>query len=198
MSDPLQRLKFFCLTHQESCQAQRVAPLPKCEQGAHLITEDFLRDKWEYCCACESFFERRDQEPTRLCCPSCNRIIVARYLCHSCDTLSFDARFEAEPRQSRRNFFFSSTGVPKPYCPCCTIAPDESQRVHYCIALGCNLRTSRQNCPLCDWEELEGSSSQMTTAILISTEGSKPEKNLPEPKASSEELFLSDSVEKAL
>lgn len=145
MSESLQRLKFFCLTHQEPCVAERAHPLPLCEQG-HALSEDFLRDKWEFCCGCQSFFKRNDHEPARDRCPSCDRAILARYLCHHCDTLSFEA--ELPPPQ--RDFSFSAAGVPQPNCPCCLTAAPASIVKHGCVSgLRAAFSTARTRCPFC-------------------------------------------------
>jgi hypothetical protein len=145
MSESLQRLKFFCLTHQEPCVAERSNPLPLCEQG-HRLSEDFLRDKWEYCCGCQCFFKRHDHEPARGRCPSCDRAILARYLCHQCDTLSFEA--ELPPPQ--RDFSFSVAGAPQPNCPCCLTTAPELMVKHDCAdALHVLFRTARTRCPFC-------------------------------------------------
>ncbi len=146
MTESLQRLKFFCQVHQESCVTQRATPLPMCEQGPHSLTEDFLRDKWEYCCACESFFSRDDHQPARSKCPSCERTILARYLCDTCDTLSFET--ELPPPQ--RSFAFSPTGLPYPSCPCCLVRLQSPTVEHNCVnGLRAPFRTPRQLCPFC-------------------------------------------------
>jgi hypothetical protein len=145
MSETPQRLKFFCLTHQEPCVAERANPLPFCEQG-HRLSEDFLRDKWEYCCGCQSFFKRHDHEPARDRCPSCDRAIMARYLCHLCDTLSFEA--ELPPPQ--RDFSFSTVGAPQPNCPCCLASTPALMVMHDCVdALRARFSTARTRCPFC-------------------------------------------------
>jgi len=146
MSEPLQRLKFFCLTHQESCTTQRATPLPMCDQGPHSLTENFLRDKWEYCCACESFFARDDHQPAKSKCPSCERTILARYLCDTCDTLSFETDFPPP----LRGFAFSATGLPYPACPCCLARLQAPTVEHQCTTgLRAPYRTPRQRCPFC-------------------------------------------------
>lgn len=146
MTESLQRLKFFCQVHQESCVTQRATPLPMCEQGPHSLTEDFLHDKWEYCCACESFFSRDDHQSARSKCPSCERTILARYLCDTCDTLSFET--ELPPPQ--RSFAFSPTGLPYPTCPCCLVRLQAPTVEHNCVnGLRAPFRTPRQLCPFC-------------------------------------------------
>lgn len=146
MTELPQRLKFFCLTHQESCVTQRATPLPMCEQGPHSLSENFLMDKWEYCCACESFFARDDHQPARSKCPSCERAILARYLCDTCDTLSFET--ELPPPQ--RSFAFSQTGLPYPACPCCLAKLQSPTIEHNCLTgLRASFRAPRQLCPFC-------------------------------------------------
>lgn len=158
MTESLQRLKFFCLTHQEPCTTQRATPLPMCEQGPHSLTEDFLRDKWEYCCACESFFARDDHQPARSKCPSCERAILARYLCDTCDTLSFET--ELPPPQ--RSFVFSQTGLPYPTCPCCLVRLASPTVEHNCAAgLRAPFRTPRQRCTFCGESVVKASSVEV-------------------------------------
>jgi hypothetical protein len=62
MTTNLQKLTFFCLRHQETCSAPRSATEVLCDQGPHVISENYLQQKWDYCCSCQSFFARNDGE----------------------------------------------------------------------------------------------------------------------------------------
>ncbi|MGH9843314.1 MAG: tetratricopeptide repeat protein [Blastocatellia bacterium] len=145
MTPNWQRLKFFCLVHGENCFTQRASPLPMCEQGPHSLTEDFLHDKWEYCCACESFYTRKDHEPARSKCPSCERQIVARYLCENCNTFSFETGLPPP----RRSFAFTDAGAPHPACPCCMVKTPALALEHRCSSLRSEFRTALPECPFC-------------------------------------------------
>jgi ketosteroid isomerase-like protein len=160
MPGSLQKLKFFCLTHQEPCVTERAHPRPMCEQG-HVLSEDFLRDKWGFCCGCESFFKRNDHEAAYSRCPSCDRTILARYLCHNCDTLSFEV--ESPPPQ--RNFSISASGGLQPVCPCCLVHPKQSTSKHDCAALCVTLWSSRLECTFCS-ENIRGATTHDLTEIL--------------------------------
>jgi hypothetical protein len=107
------RLTFFCLRHQELCYAMRGSSGVVCEQGSHVISENFIADRWEYCCSCRSFVPRAEHEAAREKCFVCDRQITVRHLCDGCGCLSCET---VEPPKGER-FVITAAGAIQPTCP---------------------------------------------------------------------------------
>jgi len=146
MTTNMQRLTFFCLRHQETCSATRTSLEVLCDQGPHVLSENYLQQKWDYCCACQSFCVRSDADCSNDKCLACDREITARYLCDKCDTLSF----ETLNPPFRREFSVSPDGVAVPFCPCCLNAAKSQTFEHYCPCLRVAIKTARSCCPFCE------------------------------------------------
>ena len=146
MTTNLQKLTFFCLRHQETCSAPRSTAEVLCDQGPHVISENYLQQKWDYCCSCQSFFARNDGDAAKDRCLACDREIIARYLCESCDTLSFDTL----DTPLRREFSLSPDWLPVPSCPCCLRHSRSQAREHLCPCLRVAIKTARPLCPFCE------------------------------------------------
>jgi hypothetical protein len=146
MTTNLQKLTLFCLNHQETFTMPRSGVEVLCEQGPHVLSENYLQQKWEYCCSCQSFFARNDGEAAKEKCLVCDREIIARYLCNSCDTLAFETK--APP--IRREFSLSQDGLPIPVCPCCLKSSTAPARQHDCPCLKASYKSARSTCPFCE------------------------------------------------
>ncbi len=141
-----QRLTFWCLRHREVCHASRTEPQVICEQGNEVLSENFLRDKWHYCCGCETFFACADNEAANKVCPACANPATWRYLCDNCQVFSF----EAESRLRQRAFAFGPTGTPPATCPGCLQAPQTQLYEHlHCPSFNASFKTARPVCPFC-------------------------------------------------
>jgi hypothetical protein len=145
MATNMPRLTFFCPRHQELCYAARGDMQIVCEQGPHALSENALGDRWEFCCACQSFVPRAEHEAARDKCLVCDRRVTLRYLCDSCDTLSF----ETSDQPKEKLFTVTSAGMPQPACPCCLTLPQSKVHEHRCDALKTTVYTARVKCPCC-------------------------------------------------
>jgi hypothetical protein len=148
MTTNLQKLTLFCARHQETFTMSRTSFEVVCDQGPHVLSENYLQQKWEYCCSCQSFFVRNDADPAKEKCLVCDREITARYLCNSCDALAF----ETENPPLKREFTLSQNGLPVPVCPCCLKSPVAKAFKHSCACLKTTFTTSRSACPFCEEE----------------------------------------------
>ena len=140
-----QRLRFFCLRHQEVSYAGRDEAQIVCEQGPHTLSENLLGDRWEFCCSCQSFSPRAEHEPAHDKCLVCERHVTFRYLCDSCETLSL----ETQDQPKEKLFTVTSAGQPQPACPCCLTLPGSKVHKHHCDALKTTVYTARTMCPCC-------------------------------------------------
>ncbi len=145
MTTSNQRLTFWCIQHREVCYATRAHPEVRCEQDDRVLSENFQRDKWHFCCGCQTFFARADNEAGNKSCPACGRLAHWRYLCQRCDVFSF----EAESRLTQREFAFTPTGEPLRTCPGCLSAPPAQLFDHECAKLHASFKTARAQCPFC-------------------------------------------------
>lgn len=140
-----QRLTFWCLQHREVCNATRATPEVVCEQGGEVLSENFQRDKWHFCCGCQTFFARADNEAANKICPACTNVATWRYLCDNCQVFSF----EAESRLRERAFGFGPLGAPM-ICPGCLRPPQAKLYEHNdCEQFKTSFRTARAECPCC-------------------------------------------------
>lgn len=146
MTTNLQKLTLFCTRHQEAFSRLRSDVEILCDQERHVVSENYLRQKWNYCCSCQTLFARSDGEPAMEKCLVCDREIVARYLCDGCETLSC----ETQSPPLKREFSLSPAGLPVPVCPCCLKAPAESAHEHRCTCLKATFKTARSTCPFCE------------------------------------------------
>jgi TolA-binding protein len=146
MTTNLQKLTLFCVKHQETFTMSRTGLEVVCDQGPHVLSENYLQQKWNYCCSCQSFFARNDADSAKERCLVCDREITARYLCNNCDTLAF----ETESPPLKREFALSQAGLAVPVCPCCLKASTAKAVEHSCTCLKTLFTTARSTCPFCE------------------------------------------------
>lgn len=141
-----QKLNFFCQLHQTPSNVARGISEVKCDQGPHLLSDNFPYDQvWEYCCSCQHFWARQNTEMLREACPVCDRRVSVRYLCDNCQVVCF----ESEIPSKRRDFMLSPAGAPQPGCPGCLSVPRSRTFEHRCESLQATVVTPRRLCPFC-------------------------------------------------
>ncbi|MBS1807710.1 MAG: tetratricopeptide repeat protein [Acidobacteria bacterium] len=163
------RLSFFCPRHQETANATRVDMQVWCEQE-HLLSDNLLNDRWEYCCSCQCFVPRQEHAPAHEKCLSCDRQITRRYLCNSCECLSFAT---ALPPKGTL-FSILASGQPQPACPCCLTQPDTKVHEHLCEALNATIYTAREKCSCCGEVTAHWKPTPKTTSFIFPASYRRP------------------------
>jgi hypothetical protein len=79
-------------------------------------------------------------------CPFCLSSLNPRlYSCDHCAVTMLDF----DDPTLRKHHTVLSWGMPQPACPGCHQFPHGTPKMHYCMALNCNLSTAREYCPFC-------------------------------------------------
>ena len=146
-------LNIFCPRHH--IRLPVVGPgVLSCDNGPHVLAEDFPLDFLKYCCECDTFSPlENDKGCPYDHCSSCKRELEDYwYLCENCGVFTMRARAEAP-----RNKIYlppQGKGPPQPFCPGCELGANFQLREHFCNSLfdmeaGVSVITPRSSCPLC-------------------------------------------------
>lgn len=159
-------MRVYCHTHKRSFSVEAATPVV-CDRGPHPLgampNDETAQDLWEYCCNCENFWRINPDEAALAQCPVCERLISARHLCASCQTMALDSPAPAK----RREFRLSLEGAPLPSCPGCSKTNDHALLEHECEAFGATFTTSRASCPFCHEEVSIGLSFPASVANYL-------------------------------
>jgi formylglycine-generating enzyme required for sulfatase activity len=137
---------FYCLTHQVRFYAIGQAVI-QCDRSAHAIGQGFPNESvWAYCCDCATFwpYEPTSRGSQLTDCLVCERQIVRRYLCNSCQVISVESNALV-----RRKAHSIDTITIQPHCPGCRSASIEKSVEHHCAETSITFLSARSTCPLC-------------------------------------------------
>lgn len=138
---------FYCSAHQVRFHAFP-AEVIQCDQGSHTLASGFPNESlWTYCCACATFsaYEPAVHNSQVAECPVCERQVVKRFLCHSCNVITI----ESATLIHRKTHSIDSRGV-KPVCPGCGSGTAAKILPHDCSELGISFLTARPSCEFCE------------------------------------------------
>lgn len=146
-------LNIFCPTHH--IRLPVVGPdVLSCDNGPHVLSENFPLDFLKYCCDCDTFspLENGNEVPYDHC-PVCKcKLEDHWYLCENCRIFTTRPD-DVRPRQK---FYLppKGKGAPQPFCPGCELETDLRVREHICQTLldmkvEVYVATPRSACPLC-------------------------------------------------
>lgn len=145
-------IRVYCPTHKVGFDASANRTI-LCSSQKHTIAETFPSEAfWEYCCDCQHCWIV-DLSKTAVAteeCLACERAIVRRFVCASCNVVSI----ESDSPARRKAFSMSAQGTPNPICPGCLKKPSASVLEHECKDFGVSFLTTFSTCPFCD-ETLE-------------------------------------------
>ncbi|HEX8457764.1 MAG TPA: hypothetical protein VF656_10745 [Pyrinomonadaceae bacterium] len=140
-------LRIYCTNHSLGFQASRASRL-ECPRGLHELDLNFPYDQpWDYCCDCQTFIPSNFSKGVKASheCVVCDRQIARRFLCASCQVLSY----EADKPARGKLFTLEAKGSPQPSCPGCGQPPPHRLRGHACEVAGAFFNTARETCPFC-------------------------------------------------
>jgi tetratricopeptide (TPR) repeat protein len=145
-------IRVYCPTHKVGFDASANRTI-LCSSQKHTIAETFPSEAfWEYCCDCQHCWIV-DLSKTAVAteeCLACERAIVRRFVCASCNVASI----ESDSPARRKAFSMSAQGTPNPTCPGCLKKPAAGVLEHECKDFGVSFLTTFSTCPFCD-ETLE-------------------------------------------
>jgi tetratricopeptide (TPR) repeat protein len=141
-------IRVYCPTHKVGFDAAANRTI-LCSSQKHSIAETFPNESfWEYCCDCQHCWIV-DLSKTAVAteeCLACERAIVRRFVCASCNVVSI----ESDSPARRKAFSMSAQGTPNPTCPGCLKKPSASVLEHECKDFGVSFLTTFSTCPFCD------------------------------------------------
>ena len=141
-------IRVFCPVHKATFDAPH-QPQVVCEIVEHTLTADLARaEYWEYCCNCQTFWPCRlgQSGSAEETCPSCQRAIARRYLCHECKLVSV----ESEEAAKGKIYAISERGI-APGCPHCGAMPTPAAvHSHQCAEAQAVLLSEMEVCPFCE------------------------------------------------
>lgn len=138
----------FCEEHGRISKVEHKTQII-CSVNGHHLAFGFPHDRiWEFCCDCEVFQSSKlakgkvDTE-----CRVCKRRTVRRYMCHDCQTISFES--DQAPRGKREAVIQKTTGDLL-ICPGCFSGADKKNLLfHRCENLQIGFFTARMDCLFC-------------------------------------------------
>jgi tetratricopeptide (TPR) repeat protein len=141
-------IRVYCPTHKVGFDALATRTI-LCSSQKHSIAETFPGEAfWEYCCDCQHCWIV-DLSKTAVAteeCLACERPIVRRFVCGSCNVVSI----ESDSPARRKAFSMSAQGTPIPTCPGCLKKPAANVLEHKCKDSGVSFLTTFSTCPFCD------------------------------------------------
>src|SRR5215216_5000996 len=137
---------FYCPAHQVRFRPANETTI-LCEQGSHELGNGFPSQSWwTYCCDCATFWPAeftKGTTPSKECLV-CDRVIVRRYLCDTCQVVSI----ESSAVINRKSDSIGESGI-KPNCPACKITRTARSVEHNCPETGFKFLTPRATCAFC-------------------------------------------------
>src|SRR5215216_3635761 len=137
---------FYCPAHQIRFRPASETTI-LCEQGSHELGNGFPSQSWwTYCCDCATFWPAEFTKETIASkeCLVCDRVIVRRYLCSTCQVVSI----ESSAIIHRKSHSIDESGI-KPNCPACKTAGPVGAVEHNCPETGFKFLTARATCAFC-------------------------------------------------
>jgi hypothetical protein len=148
MTEKLQIIEIFCEDHGRISKIERASQIA-CYMTGHYLAFGFPYDRiWEYCCDCEVFqASKMSKGKAATDCRICRREVARRYMCHNCQTISFESD---QPPRGKRQPSIQDAEPATLECRGCSSKPGNEKLVyHYCPVLGLVFLTARLDCLFC-------------------------------------------------
>lgn len=148
MTDNLNLIEIFCEEHGRISKVEHQTQII-CRINGHHLAFGFPYDRiWEYCCDCEVFQSSRlAKGKVETECRICKRRTVRRYMCHNCQTISFES--DQPPRGKHDTVIRKTTGDSLCCAGCLAGVGEEKMFFHQCANLGIGFLTTRIDCLFC-------------------------------------------------
>ena len=148
MTDKIRLIEIFCEDHGRISKVELKAQIA-CRITGHYLAFGFPYDRiWEYCCDCEVFqASKLAKGKVAAECRVCRREVARRYMCHNCQTISFESN---QPPRGKRQPAIQNTSPDLLQCAGCSLkAGDKNMILHRCPNLGIDFLTTRLDCLFC-------------------------------------------------
>jgi hypothetical protein len=138
----------FCEEHGRISKVEHKTQII-CSVNGHHLAFGFPYDRiWEFCCDCEVFQSSKlAKGKVETECRVCKRRTVRRYMCHNCQTISFES--DQTPR-GKHEAVIQKTNEDLLFCAgCFSGAGKKNLLLHKCENLRIDFLTTKMDCLFC-------------------------------------------------